>query len=150
MRESPLPRNKLVSSALAVLAGVAAALMISPSPASAAVEEVKNAVAGTPPASVTSGTCVSSTGALVCFQPYGDTWWVKDTKADSASAVADWEVNSGSAIRIGHCVNSLGNGTWGKCVHDYLEGSLVMAVARTWDKSENKWSDSYNVGYWSA
>jgi hypothetical protein len=145
-----LLRNKLVISALSVLAGVAATLMISPSSASAASEEVKYAVAGTPPASVTSGTCVSSTGARVCFQPNGDTWWVQDTKADSASAVADWEVNNGTTIRIGQCVNSLGNGTWGKCAYNYTEGSLVMAVARTWDRSEDTWTDSYNVGYWSA
>lgn len=100
------------------------------------------AVAGSLPSSVNTSTdCVSITGSTVCYEAYGDRWWVKDTAADSASAVADWEniVSTTTDIRNGQCVNSLGNGKWGYCNKNYVENSILFVEAKVYDASEDEW-----------
>lgn len=104
--------------------------------ASVAAYEVDRAVKGTPPADVS---CIEVTGAIACFQQYGDKWWVKDTAADGASAVAVWNnYRNGSLYRQGQCENRLGAGTWGVCNKNYYEDSVVEWAACVVDFSENR------------
>lgn len=93
------------------------------------------ATAGTPPTSGL-GPCVSTTGTEVCFEAYGDKWWVKDTKKDGASATVAWaDYVDGSLYRDGVCRNSLGAGKWGVCNKNYYEGSTLYFTAVTYDAS---------------
>ncbi|MFC4110360.1 hypothetical protein [Micromonospora zhanjiangensis] len=99
-------------------------------------------VAGTAvPASATTGTpsgappaannvdvwCVSTTGAKACFAAYGDLVWVKDTKANGASAAGTIQGPGWSR----QCFNTRGaDGGWVKCNFDVpeYESGLLWAV----------------------
>lgn len=110
--------------AIAAMLGLASAL-VTPGAAMAAGYEVDHAVAGSVPDGLN---CVSITGAKVCYEHDGDKWWVKDTKEDGASAVAEWvNYRNGVLYREGSCRNSLGNGKWGYCNKNYYEDSGVYA-----------------------
>ncbi|MFC6019837.1 hypothetical protein ACFP2T_26985 [Plantactinospora solaniradicis] len=121
------PRRGLL--ALATVAGAALALII-PSAASAAYygSETDYALSSSGP---TDGyECVEGTGVIACFRAYGDVFYVKDTKADGYSAVAEWHM-LGFATRTGSCVNKLGEGEWGICNKNLTEGrELVLTAAR--------------------
>ena len=71
--------------------------------------------------------CVSTTGAKACFAAYGDLVWVKDTKANGASAAGTIQGPGWSR----QCLNSSGQDSgWVKCnfnVPEYNEG-LLWAV----------------------
>ncbi len=75
-------------------------------------------------------TCAVTTGAYVCFQPYGDKIWVQDTKADGYSAVARWYTDYG---RWGTCRNANGSGTWAVCNKDFVENSHLYFRASRYD-----------------
>jgi hypothetical protein len=101
-----------------------------------AAVELNQAVAGTPPAGMP---CISVTGAVACFQAYGDRWWVRDTAADSASAEVRWDnYRNGSLYRSGICRNSLGNGAWGQCNKNYYEDSTLAYIACVFDASAGR------------
>jgi hypothetical protein len=92
-------------------------------PTAAVAGEFNQAVAGSPPSGLP---CIATTGAIACYQEYGDRWWVKDTALDSASAEAVWEnYRNGRLYRSGICRNSLGNGNWGVCNKNYYEDSTI-------------------------
>ncbi|MEV4755583.1 hypothetical protein AB0J86_10800 [Micromonospora sp. NPDC049559] len=122
------PRRGLL--ALAATAGVAATL-IAPSAAYAAYygDETDYAVSSSGPVGTYYCTYTSYTGARVCFQPYGDLVYVKDTNADGYAAVGEW-IGDGFS-RTGSCVNKLGNGNWGVCNKDFPENQgLYITGAR--------------------
>jgi hypothetical protein len=68
--------------------------------------------------------CVSVTGAKACFAAYGDRVWVKDTKANGASAAGT--ITGKNWHR--ECFNSRGaDGGWVMCnfdVPEYQDGEL--------------------------
>jgi hypothetical protein len=64
--------------------------------------------------------CASVTGAKVCFMPYGEIFFVKDTVADGHSAGVDW-VYDGDGTRTGTCVSQHGAGTWAMCNKSFSE-----------------------------
>ncbi|GLW34281.1 hypothetical protein [Actinoplanes regularis] len=106
----------------------------------AAVPDIEwnTAVEGTPPSSGLN--CVSTTGATACLEAYGDILWVKDTAADSASAVADWDNYVGGTLtRWGYCRNSPGSGKWAYCNKNFTEGSELRLRAAVYDGSEGTW-----------
>ncbi|WP_157596620.1 hypothetical protein [Saccharomonospora saliphila] len=62
----------------------------------------------------------------MCFQDYGDVFWVKDDWADGRSAVVRWKnYRDGILYREGECRNSSGAGTWVKCNKNFYEGSDI-------------------------
>jgi hypothetical protein len=117
----------------AALLGFVAVLTIPSAAMAAPAYELNTAVAGTPPSGLS---CVSATGVTICYEKDGDIWWVKDTKADSASAVADWlNYRNGDLYRQGGCRNALGSGKWGYCNKNYYETSRLVARACVIDYS---------------
>ncbi|EHR60685.1 hypothetical protein [Saccharomonospora cyanea] len=126
---------------LALMPATASAAQESPAAGgegvSVAEYELDIAVAGTPPSS--GLTCREITGARVCFEHYGDKWWVRDTAADGASAVVLWDnYRNGSLYRQGECQNRLGSGTWGVCNKNYYEDSTLDWLACVYDVSEGR------------
>lgn len=104
---------------------------------SAAEYELDIAKAGTPPSSGLN--CRSITGARVCFEHYGDKWWVRDTASDGASAVVLWDnYRNGSLYRQGECQNRLGSGNWGVCNKNYYEDSTLVWTVCVYDVSEGR------------
>ena len=101
---------------------------------SAVATEFDRAVAsGQPPSTLP---CIPTTGALACYQAYGDRWYVQDTRADGASAEAFWQnYRGGSLYREGICRNSLGNGKWGVCNKNYYENSFIRWAACVYNGS---------------
>ncbi len=81
--------------------------------------------------------CTSVTGAAACFQPHGDTFWVKDSLKDSHSATALWEdydgSTSGQIARRGICINSHGEGVWAKCTMNFSEIDTIQFRSRLYD-----------------
>jgi len=110
----------------------------------AAALEVNYAVAGSlPPRSELS--CHWRSAVEICYEAYGDRWWVQDQDADGASAAVHWfNYRSGSLYRTGLCVNSLGNGEWGQCNKNYYENSTLYGNPCTWDRSESSSADCWN------
>lgn len=119
---------RLRTLALAATVGVPLALML-PSTALAYGDEANRAAASSGPTG--EYYCVSMTGATACFRPTGDDFFVKDTKADGASAVVDWQFDDYS--RTGSCINSLGNGKWGWCNKDFTEAKDMWIRAARYD-----------------
>ena len=112
-------------------------VLIAPGPAAAnpwvGLGEVNDAVASSGP----TGTyyCSNATGAIACFKPYGDTWYVRDTTADGRMAVAVWKnsLEPGLFERYGECHNHLGANTWAECRKDYPEESHLEFFAQSWN-----------------
>ncbi|GGT70689.1 MULTISPECIES: hypothetical protein [Actinomadura] len=112
------------------------ALMVVPATAvliTAGTAAVASAATGTPsgapPAEDDSSVwCVSTSGAKACFAEYGDRVWVKDTKANGASAAATLQDNESSASWYRECFNDRGaDGGWVMCnfdVPEYQNGYL--------------------------
>jgi hypothetical protein len=95
---------------------------------SAVASAATGAPSGSPPAANNVDVwCVSVSGAKACFAAYGDYVWVKDTKANGASAAGTIQ---------GHgwyrqCFNRVGAaGGWVKCNFDVpeYEDGLLWAV----------------------
>jgi hypothetical protein len=135
-------RNTLLLLAVSVMLALAA-IVSTPATAGATGEplqtnaavEWNSAVAGTPPHGLP---CISGPGSFVCWEAYGDRFWVWDTEADGASAVARWNnytTSSTSPYREGACRNSMGNNTWGYCNKNFTEGSQLLV-----------WACRYNAG----
>jgi hypothetical protein len=80
-------------------------------------------------------------GAYVCFQPYGDHLFVKDTAKDGYSAAAYWETSYGSR---GVCLNKNGAGTVVDCNYKMHNNWTI----RFWAVDVNLPTNTYR--YWSA
>jgi hypothetical protein len=79
-------------------------------------------------------------GSYVCFQPYGDIMWVKDTAADGYSAAAHFETNGTQGV----CINPRGEGEWKKCHYDMWEDFRITFWAVNIDTPTNTyrfWSE---------
>ncbi|WP_216207432.1 hypothetical protein [Amycolatopsis aidingensis] len=134
-----------LSMAIAALIGAGlpgtavAAETATPASGAAVAEFERNfAVAGNLP-SRSELTCHSVPAVEICYQAYGDRWWVQDQLGDGASAVVKWEnFRNGSLYRHGMCVNSLGKGKWGQCNKNYYENSVLNGFPCTWDRSSNE------------
>jgi hypothetical protein len=95
-------------------------------PGIAAADDQNTAKASSGPSSNHWVYCVTDTGVEGCYQPYGDVWYVKDTRTNGHAAVVYWQNNlNGHYYREGDCVNKLGAGRWGACNKDYREDSTV-------------------------
>ena len=81
-------------------------------------------------------------GAYVCFQPYGEVFFVKDTRKDGYSAAAYWERKGDG--HTGVCVNSRGAGKWKKCNYSMVDGNRIKFFA----VNINTPTNSYR--FWSA
>jgi hypothetical protein len=68
-----------------------------------------------------------SWGVEACYKPYGDYFYVKDTKSDGYAAVAQWHT-LGFEGRTGSCVNKLTAGDWGVCNKNLPEGVQVEVI----------------------
>ena len=66
--------------------------------------------------------CTSNFQGYICFQKYGDNFFVVDQREDSASAAAYFETDYG---RNGACFNPYGQGHAGVCNLDLKEGARV-------------------------
>jgi hypothetical protein len=95
--------------------------------------ESDRAVAGTPPSQLPCAPSII--GANACFDKAGDKIWLKDTAADGASAVFRWRaIRDGERYRYGQCINTLGNGRWGVCNKNFVEGVKIYGYVCTWDQ----------------
>jgi hypothetical protein len=74
--------------------------------------------------------CVRSSGSIACFLPNGDKFYVKDIKADGASAVAVWETDYG---RRGVCRNPYGADQWAVCDYNFRENRTIRWQAWQYD-----------------
>ncbi|WP_019854254.1 hypothetical protein [Actinopolyspora mortivallis] len=102
--------------------------------------EWNKASPGTPPSGIPCSEPIP--GAIACFEPYGDKYWVKDTVADGHSAAADWDnYRNGNWYRQGGCVNSLGKGNWGVCNKNHYEDSTVVFRTAVYDAGTGTWHD---------
>ncbi|WP_028662054.1 hypothetical protein [Saccharomonospora saliphila] len=134
-----------------LLTGTATASMApTPTPESvdtaAADYELNYAVAGSPAGA--DLVCGSVNAVQVCYQAYGDRWWIRDTAADGASAAVDWDnYRNGSLYREGMCVNSLGQGQWGQCNKNYYEDSTLYGYPCVWDRSESDYASCSTSGW---
>lgn len=92
-------------------------------PASAITYEWDTAARGTAPVP-SEMHCRSNDYAKVCYQTYGDQFWVRDDNSDGQSAVADWRNYSGDTgalRRKGGCRNALGSGKWARCNKNFAD-----------------------------
>ena len=76
--------------------------------------------------------CTGNFQAYVCFQKYGDNFFVVDQREDSSSAVAYFETGYG---RTGACYNPYGQGHAGVCNLDLKEGAHVCMYAGIVDRN---------------
>jgi hypothetical protein len=83
-----------------------------------------------------AGPCALSSGAEVCFQPWGDQIWVRDLRADHATAVARWSTDYG---RSGICVGK-GFRRWAACNKDFKEAHVI-----TWCAAQRNLSTETDV-----
>jgi hypothetical protein len=88
------------------------------------------------------GGCNDVTGAEGCFEPDGDKFYVKDTKADGYSAVVRWYTDYG---RWGTCRNSLGAGKWAVCNKDFKEGYYIHWRVTRYNGDTGKWVDPESI-----
>jgi len=105
---------------------VAGALVVTPaSPAFAGVEDCN------------MKSYVSMTGAAACFAPYGDHWWVDDTKSDGHGV---WLHFQTSYDRVDSCYVGAGNAAgWVDCNFDVKENTTIRGYVEVNDGSGN-WS----------
>lgn len=68
-----------------------------------------------------------SWGVEACYKPYGDYFYVKDTKKDGYSAVAQWH-QLGFDGRTGSCVNKWGEGVWAVCNKNLRENEQAEVI----------------------
>ncbi len=86
----------------------------------------------------------SLTGVQVCWDDYGEKFWVKDTKADGRRSGAMFELRAanGDSQLVGLCYNTLGNGTTAKCDFDFPEGRDIYIWAGTCDAGNPQGCDT--------
>lgn len=76
-------------------------------------------------------TCASTIGVQVCFEPYGDHFYVKDTQADGyRPGVTFYYTGSGGWYS---CDNPNGNGTTKDCNYDLPEHKALSFRAEVCD-----------------
>ena len=138
--------------ALAAMAVLGGGLLAAPS-ASAGPAPPNPSVGAHRPAADTSGPRMSAQarrkycrsnhhGSYVCFQPYGEVFFVKDTARDGYSAAAYWE-RPGDG-HTGVCVNSRGYGKWKTCNYSMVDGNRIKFFAVNIDTPTNSyrfWSE---------
>jgi hypothetical protein len=139
-----IPRKgKLV---LAAAAGVIAT-MLAPTAASAAYygAETDYAVKITGSDQDSYGHCSYGSGVWICFQPYGDIFWVWDRpvngEADGLSPAVEWRDVDGT--RSGTCVSKHGTGTLARCNKNFTEGHRIFFRHARYDGGTN-----FNSGPW--
>ncbi|GAA3829250.1 MULTISPECIES: hypothetical protein [Amycolatopsis] len=109
--------------ALATSIGAVLALLV---PGTAAASDYNIATASNGPSGNYWYYCVTDTGVEGCYQPYGDLFYVRDTKANGQAAEVRWYNNlNGAPYRQGTCRNNLGSGHWGVCDKDFREDSTI-------------------------
>ncbi|GAA3575313.1 hypothetical protein [Kribbella ginsengisoli] len=123
--------RRLVSAAAAVFVAVVL-VMVSPGVASAATVNNPPMFRATEVSIIQDDLCTGNFQAYVCFQKYGDNFFVVDMYQDSSSAVAYFETDYG---RTGACYNPYGKGHAGVCNLDLKEGSRVCMYAGIVDRS---------------
>lgn len=74
--------------------------------------------------------CRTTTGSRVCFDPFGDRIYVRDTLGDGFSAAARWTSDFG---RFGTCRNALGANHWGVCNKNFPENRTITFDATRYD-----------------
>lgn len=88
--------------------------------------------------------CVSDNhGAYVCFQPYDDVLWVKDTRRDGYAVSLVYETSYG---RKGQCTNVEGKGVNTFCDLDMREGQRI----RFWAVKILKTTSGDSYRFWST
>jgi hypothetical protein len=86
--------------------------------------------------------CVGNdAGAYVCFQAYGDKFFLKDTAENAMSAAVVWKTSYG---REGECRNVHGKNKWVVCEYNMRESGTV----RFWSVDVDRETNSYRN--WSA
>lgn len=91
--------------------------------------------------------CTETEGSKVCFESHGEKFWVKDTFADSYSAIAKWTMTWG--VREGYCRNALGEGKWGYCNKSFEEGRRIDWWAARYDRDTNQFYGPWSAGRWA-
>jgi hypothetical protein len=81
-------------------------------------------------------------GSYVCFQPYGDNFYVKDTRPDGYSAAAHDEMFGGHSTGV--CINSRGYGKRKTCDFDLPDDRDINFWAVNIDSPTWTWR------HWSA
>ena len=121
------------------LFGVVAALvfvvgsgLVNPAVASAAAISNPPMFRATEVSIIQTDVCTANFQAYVCFQKYGDNFFVVDQREDSASAVAYFETGYG---RTGACYNPYGKGHAGVCNLDLKEGASVCMYSGIVDRN---------------
>ena len=123
-------RRVLGISAALVIALVSA--LVNPAVASAARISNPPMFRATEVSIIQTDVCTANFQAYVCFQKYGDNFFVVDQREDSASAVAYFETGYG---RTGACYNSYGRGHAGVCNLDLREGASVCMYSGIVDRN---------------
>jgi hypothetical protein len=120
-----------------------AAAMLVAAPAALGADDTNLAKRGSVPDGLE---CIhNGSGAKACFQPRGDTFWIKDDDSDGRSAIIVWEQYLGPGeYRKGWCRNMLGGGSWGYCNKELEELSQIEFWAVEYDADTKQWSE------WSA
>ncbi|MEV8377012.1 hypothetical protein AB0P21_30000 [Kribbella sp. NPDC056861] len=107
-------------------------LLLSPGVASAATINNPPMFRATEVSIIQNDVCTGNFQAYVCFQKYGDNFFVVDQHEDSSSAVAYFETGYG---RTGACYNPYGQGHAGVCNLDLAEGARVCMYAGIVDRN---------------
>lgn len=115
--------------ASAALVIVLVSLLVNPATAFAANPPLYRA---TEVSIIQTDVCTSNFQGYICFQKYGDNFFVVDQSEDSASAAAYFETDYG---RDGACYNPYGQGHAGVCNLDLKEGARVCMYVATIDRN---------------
>ncbi|MEV6415524.1 hypothetical protein [Kribbella sp. NPDC051718] len=122
--------RRLLGASAALFIAVASAV-VNPAAASAASVSNPPMYRATEVSIIQDDLCTGNFQAYVCFQKYGDNFFVVDMYNDSSSAVAYFETGYG---RTGACYNPYGKGHAGVCNLDLKEGSHVCMYAGIVDR----------------
>lgn len=127
------------------MAAAAAISVVVPGTASAIEFELDygTKVSGGPPSATRCTDAIAE--VKVCYEPYGDKWWVQDRKSDGKSAIVEWQNRTSVRLhRYGRCVNSHGTGTWAVCNKNYYEDSNITGYQGVWNRSSGADPVLYN------
>ncbi len=123
--------RRLLSAAAALFVALLLVL-VSPVVASAATINNPPMFRATEVSIIQNDLCTGNFQAYVCFQKYGDNFFVVDQREDNSSAVAYFETGYG---RSGACYNPYGQGHAGVCNLDLKEGAHVCMYAGIVDRN---------------
>ena len=125
------PARRLLGASAALLSALVL-LLVTPAAASAATVNNPPMYRATEVSIIETDVCTGNFQAYICFQKYGDKFFVVDQHEDSSSAVAYFETGYG---RTGACYNPYGQGHAGVCNLDLKEGAHVCMYAGIVDRS---------------